>query len=157
MGKKRKQQCKKVYKVTNEERKIHNKIRRFGNTLRKGKTVAEINSHTLRDIAGAVQILQRVAMLKSQDTSNMVKDLERQTKKGPAADELSRGAIRDKLTIANTLIAQGMHWDKVEGALVRFQCLCKNEDEILWGPWEFQCQELAPTTEDKDQHKVFER
>ena len=81
MGKKRKQKDKKGYKVTNEERKTHYKIRRFHNTLRRGKTVAEINSHTLRDIAGAVQILQRVAMLKSLDTSNMVKDLERQTKK----------------------------------------------------------------------------
>ena len=81
MGMKRKPQGKKVCNVTKEECKLNNKLRRFGNTLRKGKTVAEINSHTLHDIAGAVQILQRVAMLKSQDTSNMVKDLERQTKK----------------------------------------------------------------------------
>ena len=81
MGKKRKQKDQKEYKGTKEERKIHYKIRRYSNALRKGKTIAEINSHTLRDIAGAVQILQRVAMLKSLDTSNMVKDLERQTKK----------------------------------------------------------------------------
>ena len=56
-----------------------------------------------------------------------------------------------------------MHWDKVEGALVRLQCLCKNEDEILRGPWDFHCQELVPVNEDKleeeqaqEQHKIFE-
>ena len=81
MGKKRKPKDKKGYQGTNEERKTQYKIRRFFNTLRRSKTVADINHHTLRDIAGAAQILQRVAMLKSLDTSSMVKDLERQTKK----------------------------------------------------------------------------
>ena len=163
MGKKRKQKDKKGYKVTNEERKTHYKIRRFNNALRKGKTIAEINSHTLRDIAGAVQILQRVAMLKSLDTSNMVKDLERQTKKGQTTGEISREAFQDKITISNALIAQGLHWDKVEGALVRLQCLCRNEDEIFRGPWDFHCQELVPAIEAKleeeqahEQHKIYE-
>ena len=151
MGKKRKTKGKKEYNVTKEECKLNNKLRRFCGTLRKGKAVAEINSHTLQDIAGAIQILQRVAMLKSQDTINMVKDMERQTKKGPASEELTRGAIGDKIKIANTLIAQGLHWDKVEGALVRLQSLCHNEDEVLRGPWEFNCQELMPNTEKRDQ------
>ena len=86
MGKKRKTKGKREYNVTKEEYKLNNKLRRFCGTLRKGKAVAEINSHTLQDIAGAIQILQRVAMLKSQDTCNMVKDMERQTKKGPASE-----------------------------------------------------------------------
>ena len=163
MGKKRKQKDKKGFKGTNEERKTHYKIRRFNNTLRRGKTVAEINSHTLRDIAGAVQILQRVAMLKSLDTSNMVKELERQTKRGPNTGELPREAFQDKITISNALIAQGLHWDKVEGALVRLQCLCKNEDEILRGPWIFHSQELVPAVEAlleaeqaHEQHRIYE-
>ena len=151
MAKKRKTKGKKEYNVTKEECKLNNKLRRFCGTLRKGKAVAEINSHTWQDIAGAIQILQRVAMLKSQDTINMVKDMERQTKKGPASEELTREAIADKIKIANTLIAQGMHWDKVEGALVRLQSLRHNEDELLRGPWEFNCQELVPTTEKRDQ------
>ena len=163
MGKKRKQKDKKGYQGTNDERKTQYKIRRFFNTLRRGKTVADINHHTLRDIAGAAQILQRVAMLKSLDTSNMVKELERQTKRGPSTEEMPREAFQDKLTISNALIAQGMHWDKVEGALTRLQCLCKNEDEILRGPWLFHSQELVPAVEAlleaeqaHEQHRIYE-
>ena len=163
MGKKRKQKDQRGFKGTNEERKTHYKIRRFYNTLRKGKTVADINHHTLRDIAGAVQILQRVAMLKSLDTRNMVKELEKQKKRGPSTEEVPREAFQDKITIANTLIAQGMHWDKVEGALTRIQCLCKNEDEILRGPWLFHSQELVPAVEAlleaeqaHEEHRIYE-
>ena len=59
--------------------------------------------------------------------------------------------MTDKVKIANTLIVQGMHWDKIEGALVRLQCLCQNEDETLRGPWEFLCPELALPKEKKEQ------
>ena len=151
MAKKRKTKGKKEYNVPMEERKSINKLRRFCGTMRKGKAVAEINSHAWQDIVGAIQIIQRMALLKSQDTLNMVKDMERQTKKGPDSDELTREAIADKVKIANTLIAQGMHWDKIEGALVRLQSLCQNEDETLRGPWEFYSTELAPNKESRDQ------
>ena len=75
-------------------------------------------------MVGGIKIIRRITLLKSQDTLQIVKDLEKQTKKGPALEELSKEAVNDKVKIANSLIAQGMHWDKIEGALVRLQGLC---------------------------------
>ena len=119
--------------------------------MHKGLALAETNSHAWQDIVGAIKIIQRVALIKSQDTLHLVKDLENQTKRGPDLDELSREAVTDKVKLANTLIAQGMHWDKIEGALVRLQSLCQNEDETLRGPWEFSCPELAVPKEQKEE------
>ena len=149
MAKKRKKQRKPDPALTDEERKNIRKLTRFCSTMHRGMALAETNSHTWQDIVGVIKIIRRITLLKSQDTLQIVKDLEKQTKKGPALDELSKEAVSDKVMIANTLIAQGMHWDKVEGALVRLQSLCQNEDELLQGPWEFVCQELSPTQEEK--------
>ena len=154
MGGKRKTKGKQGNTAEKEEHKPNRKMRKFCSTMRKGKAVAEINHHTLQEIAAAVKVLQRVAMLKSQDTANMVMDLERLAKKGRAPEGLTREAVGDKLKIANTLIAQGLHWDKVEGALIRLQCLCNNEDELLRGPWEYQSQELAPNLDEPNKANV---
>ena len=151
MAKKRKTKGKDDPALPIEERKSIRKLSRFCHTMHKGLVLAETNSHAWQDIVGAIKIIQRVALIKSQDTLHLVKDLEKQTKKGPDSDELSREAVTDKVKIANTLIVQGMHWDKIEGALVRLQCLCQNEDETLRGPWEFFCPELALPKEKKEQ------
>ena len=153
MARKRKKQCKPNPALTDEERKRLKKLTRFCSTMHRGLAMAETNTHTWADIVGAIKIIRRITLLKSQDALQIVKDLEKQTKKGPALEELSKEAVADKVMIANSLIAQGMHWDKIEGALVRLQGLCQNEDEVLQGPWEFTCQELMPMpvkTEDGD-------
>ena len=113
--------------------------------MQEGLAQAETNDHAWQDIVGAIQTIQRIVLIKSQNTLHLIKDLERQTKYGPKSDELSKEAIHDKLKLANTLIAQGMHWDKIDGALVRAHSLCKNEDETLRGPWAFTDPELAAT------------
>ena len=156
MAKKRKKKGKTDSTLTAEERKNIKKLSRFCNTMHKGMALAETNSHAWQDIIGAIKIIQRVALIKSQDTLHLVKDLEKQRKKGPALDELSKEAVTDKVKIANALIAQGMHRDKIEGALVRLQGLCQNEDEILQGPWEFQCSELSPAPDAKDEKSKSE-
>ena len=143
MAKKRRTKGKDESTLPIEARKSIRKLSRFCRTMHKGLALAETNSHAWQDIVGAIKIIQRVALIKSQDTLHLVKDLEKQTTKGPDLDELSREAVTDKVKLANTLIAQGMHWDKIEGALVRVQCLCQNEDETLRGPWESFGPELA--------------
>ena len=151
MARKRKQKSKTKADpaLTDDERKRIRKLTRFCSTMHRGMAMAETNTHTWADMVGAIKIIRRITLLKSQDTLQLVKDLEKQTKKGPAQEELSREAVLDKVRIANSLIAQGMHWDKIEGALVRLQGLCQNEDEILQGPWEFESKELCPTPDVK--------
>ena len=143
MAKKRKTKDKNNRILTTEERKGIKRICRFCNTMHRGHVQAETNDQAWQDIVGAIKVIQRIAIIKNQDTLQLVKELERQTKKGPKTGEISTEAVSDKIKLANTLIAQGMHWDKIEGALVRLHCLCKNEDEILRGHWEFTGPELA--------------
>ena len=156
MARKRKKQCKPNPALTDEERKSIKKLTRFCSTMHRGMAMAETNTSTWADIVGATKTIRRITLLKSQDTLQIVKDLEKQTKKGPALEELSKEAVNDKVKIANSLIAQGMHWDKIEGALVRLQGLCQNEDEILQGPWEFLCPELHPPADTKDEEDHHE-
>ena len=158
MARKRKKQSKNETHpaLTDEERKRVKKLTRFCTTMHKGMAMAETNARTWADMVGAIQVIRRITLLKSQDTLHIVKNLEKQTKKGPAMDELSKEAIQDKVRIANSLIAQGMHWDKIEGALVRLHGLCQNEDEILQGPWEFVCPELHPPSDEKDEKNKSE-
>ena len=153
MARKRKKQSKPKTNpaLTDDERKRIRKLTRFCSTMHRGMAMAETNAHTWADMVGAIKMIRRITLLKSQDTLHIVKNLEKQTKKGPAMDELSKEAIQDKVRIANSLIAQGMHWDKIEGALVRLHGLCQNEDEILQGPWEFECPELRPPSDEKDE------
>ena len=151
MAKKRKMKDKDNPTLPIEQRKSIRRLSRFCRTMHKGLVLAETNDHAWQDIVGAIKIIQRVALIKNQDTLHLVKELEKQTNKGPALDELSREAVTDKVKLANTLIAQGMHWDKIEGALVRLQSLCQNEDETLRGPWEFLCPELAVPKEQKEE------
>ena len=156
MARKRKKQCKTDPALTDEERKRIKKLTRFCSTMHRGMAMAETNTHTWADIVGAIKIIRRITLLKSQGALQIVKDLEKQTKKGPALEELSKEAVNDKVKIANSLIAQGMHWGKIEGALVRLQGLCQNEDEILQGPWEFSCPELHPPADTKDEEEHHE-
>ena len=113
MARKRKKQRKIDAALTDEERKRIKKLTRFCSTMHRGMALAETNSHTWQDIVGVIKIIRRITLIKSQGTLQVVKDLEKQTKKGPALDELSKEAVSDKVMIANTLIAQGMHWDKI--------------------------------------------
>ena len=131
MAKKRKMKDKNNRILTTEERKGIKRICRLCNTMHRGLVQAETNDQAWQDIVGAIKVIQRIAIIKNQDTLQLVKELERQTKKGPKTGEISTEAVSDKIKLANTLIAQGMHWDKIEGALVRLQCLCNNEDVIL--------------------------
>ena len=156
MAKKRKSKDKRSYNLSMEERKSIRRLSRFCRTMHKGLAQAETNDHAWQDIVGAIKIIQRIVLIKTQDTLHLVKELEKQTKKGPMMDELSSDTVTDKIKLANTLIAQGMHWDKIEGALVRLQGLCQNEDEILQGPWGFTCPELLPPTDTKDEEEHHE-
>ena len=151
MAKKRKLKDKRSYNLSLEERKSIRRLSRFCRTMHKGLAQAETNDHAWQDIVGAIKIIQRIVLIKTQDTLHLVKELEKQTKKGPNLDELSSETVTDKIKLANTLIAQGMHWDKIDGALARVHCLCKNEDETLRGPWEFFCPELAVPKEQKEE------
>ena len=143
MAKKRKTEGKSNRSLSWEERKGIRRITRFCNTMQRGRAQANTNDHAWQDIVGAIKVIQRIAIIKNQDTLQLVKELERQTKKGPKTGEISTEAVSDKIKLANALIAQGMHWDKIEGALVRLQCLCNNEDDFLRGQWEFSAPELA--------------
>ena len=143
MAKKRKTKDKCSHSLTMEERKNIMRLSCFRRTMHKGLAQAEANNATWQDMVGAINLIQRITQLKIQDTLHLVKDLEKQTKKGPTSDEISREALTDKIKLANALIAQGMQWDKIDGALARAHCLCKNEDETLRGPWEFTSPELA--------------
>ena len=143
MAKKRKSKDKSSHILSMEERKGIRRLGRFCRTMHRGLVQAETNDQAWQDIVGAIKVIQRIAIIKNQDTLQLVKELENQTKKGPKAGELTSETVNDKIKLANTLIAQGMHWDKIEGALVRLHCLCKNEDEILRGHWEFTGPELA--------------
>ena len=148
MAKKRKMKAKSH--LSAEERKGIKRISRFCTFMHRGLAQADTNDQAWHDMIGAIKVLQRIAIIKRQDTSHIVKTLEHQTTRGPKEGEVSPEAIRDKIKLANTLLAQGMHWDKIDGALVRLHCLCKNEDDILRGQWEFTSIELArPADEDK--------
>ena len=151
MAKKRKMKDKHEHSLPIETRKSIKKLSRFCRTMHKGLAQAETNDHAWQDIVGAIKIIQHIVLIKTQDTLHLVKELEKQTKKGPNLDELSSETLTDKIKLANTLIAQGMHWDKIEGALVRAHCLCKNEDETLRGPWEFTGPELAVPKEQTEE------
>ena len=152
MAKKRKTKGKSHSILTTEERKGIKRVSRFCNTMHRGQVQAETNDQAWQDIVGAIKVLQRIAIIKNQDTLQVVKALEQQTKRGLKNGEISSEAINDKIRLANTLIAQGMHWDKIEGALVRLHCLCKNEDEVLRCQWEFTAPELAKPTEETQAH-----
>ena len=146
MAKKQKKwKDKRDHNQSNEERKRVWKHKRFRRAMLEGMAQAETNDHAWQDIVGAIQTIQRIVLIKSQNTLHVIKGLEKQTKYGPKSDELTKEAIQDKLKLANTLIAQGMHWDKIDGALVRAHSLCKNEDETLRGPWAFTDADLAET------------
>ena len=84
MAKKRKKQRKIDPALTDEERKRIKKLTRFCSTMHRGMALAETNTHTWADIVGAIKIIRRITLLKSQDTLQVVKDLEKQTKQGPA-------------------------------------------------------------------------
>ena len=150
MAKKRKMKGKSRCSLTAEERKGIKRISRFCNIMHRGQVQAVTNDQAWQDMVGAIKVLQRIAIIKNQDTLQVVKTLEQQTTKGPKEGEISSEAINDKIRLANTLLAQGMHWDKIDGALVRLHCLCKNEDDILRCQWEFTSPELSrPADEDK--------
>ena len=120
--------------------------------MHKGLAIAEINSDTWHDMMGAVKTIHRIALMKSQETLQAVKALERHTKQKHFQDEISQEAMHDKIKLANTLLAQGLHWDKVEGALVRLANLCGNEDDTLRTAAKFISPELASTPEPKNEH-----
>ena len=143
MAKKRKMKSKEDATLPIEVRKNIRKLCRFSRSMHRGQAIAETNSHAWHDLVGAAKTIHRIALMKSQDTLHAVKALERHARQGTIQDEISKEAINDNIRLANTLIAQGMHWDKVEGALVRLQSLCANEDETLRGKWEFSSPELA--------------
>ena len=143
MAKKRKSKDKSSHNLSMEKRKSIRRLSRFCRIVHKGLAQAETNDHAWQDIVGAIKIIQRIVLIKTQDTLHLVKELEKQTKKGPNTGELTSETVTDKIKLSNTLIAQGMHWDKIDGALALLHCLCKNEDEILRGPWAFTSPELA--------------
>ena len=102
--------------------------------------VAKINSQTWHEMEGALSALQRLAMLKSQDTAHRLNGLHRMAKHYPSpTDE----AHKDRMLMINTLQAQYSQWDKIEGTIQRAKCLSHNEDVLLRGPWQFQGQELG--------------
>ena len=138
MGKRSCQTGTKGKRLSKDERRL----KRFCRIMCKGQNISAINDETWTDFSGAVKTLQRLAWLKSVETSHAIKALEQQTKYGPAQDTLSQDTIEDKINIANQLIAQRLHWDKIEGALLRARCLCCNEDTTLRDPIRFKGAEL---------------
>ena len=112
--------------------KAAKKINKFRNAMASALTTAQINDDTWNDLLGTTMLLHRVALLKCQDTKSVIKRLEKQKKN---EDELPKEDIEAKLQLANSLIAQWNHWEKIEGTLTRLRALCNNEDEILRGPF----------------------
>ena len=152
MAKKRKMRRKDEAELPTEVKKNIGRLCRFSRNMHKGLAIAEINDDTWNDMLGAVKTIHRVALMKSQETMHAVKVLEKSTKQKNFQDEISREAMQDKIKLANTLLAQGMHWDKVEGALVRLANLCGNEDDTLRTVAKFISPELASTKEPKNEH-----
>ena len=142
MAKKGKKRSK-MRHLTKEQRKSIRRLMRFYTTMHKGLDLAKINDDVWKDMEGTLKALRRIALHQADAALELVKALEKQTKHGPDMETMSSDTITDKIKLANTLLAQGMHWDKVDGALSRATCLCSNEDETLRGPWEFTGAELA--------------
>ena len=141
----------KMRHLTSEERKSIGRLIRFYTTMHKGLALAKTNDEVWKDMEGTLKALQRIALHQATATLKHVKALEKQTKHGPDMNEMTSETISDKIKLANTLLTQGMHWDKVDGALLRARCLCANEDELLRCPREFTGAELAAPPQPPDE------
>ena len=142
MGKKDKQNKKTKYwpdrreKPTKEDRR-HAKLRR---AMNHALLVAKMNNQTWTEMEGALSSLQRLAVIKSQDTAHRLKVLRRLAKSFPSPTDETH---KDRMLLINTLQAQSSQWDKIDGSIQRAKCLSHNEDELLRGPWQFQGPEMA--------------
>ena len=90
------------------------KIAKFRRIMERALYFAEVNDSTWSDMVGAINTIQRVAILKAMDTLQSVKALEKQTKSGPDMTKMTSDTVADKIKLANQLIAQGTMWDKIE-------------------------------------------
>ena len=142
MGKKDKQNKKQKYWPDRREQppKKDRSQAKLTKALNLALLVAKINSQTWYEMEGALNALQRLAMIKSQDTAHRLKALRRMAKFFPSPTDETH---KDRMLLINTLQAQSSLWDKIDGSIQRAKCLSHNEDVLLRGPWQFQGQELG--------------
>ena len=133
---------KRAAKMKPRQTKEARKIAKFRRIMERALYFAEVNDSTWSDMVGAINTIQRVAILKAMDTLQSVKALEKQTKSGPDMTKMTSDTVADKIKLANQLIATGMMWDKIEKTLHHAKLLCATEDTTLREHWKFKGQEL---------------
>ena len=118
-------------------------VAKLTRALLRGLATAKINNHTFADLEGALASIQRLAMIKRQDTTAAITTLERQRVTMANHIENTAEMKRDQSKLYFALMAQGSMWSKIEGAVHSAKCVCTNEDELARGPWTFEGQALA--------------
>ena len=140
--------------LSHDERKSIRRLTRFFKIMHRGLDIVKINDDVWKDMEGTLRTLRRLALQQADATLAAVKELEKQTKHGPPMETLSNDTVADKIKLANQLLVQGMHWDKVDSALANATRLASSEDETLRGQWAFTGDELAapPLPPDEPAH-----